>query len=120
TGLDSFIHQCPDGYDHEISEQGRNLSSGQQQALCLARTLLQGGKLLLLDEPTSAFDNLNESRLCQQLPDFLDKEQTLIVITHRTSLLQLVDRIIVLARGEIVADGPREQVLARMNSKGAN
>lgn len=116
TGLAGFIHQSPDGYDHEISEQGRNLSSGQQQALCLARTLLQGGKLLLLDEPTSAFDNLNESRFCQQLPDFLDKEQTLIVITHRTRLLQLVDRIIVLAGGEIVTDGPTEQVLAKMNA----
>ncbi|WP_257263844.1 peptidase domain-containing ABC transporter [Endozoicomonas sp. ONNA2] len=116
TGLNKFIRQCPGGYDYPVTEQGNNLSVGQQQAIGLARALLHGGDLLILDEPTSAFDNYHEALFCQQLPGFLKPGQTLLLITHRSSLLQLVDRIIVLADGKIVADGPREEVLATMAS----
>ena len=115
VGLDKFIGQCPGGYDHRITEQGQNLSVGQQQAINLARAILHGGELLILDEPTSAFDNYHESLFCQQFSDYLDKKQTLLLITHRPTLLQLVDRIIVLADGKVVADGPRDEVLAAMN-----
>ncbi|MFK0571782.1 peptidase domain-containing ABC transporter [Endozoicomonas sp.] len=115
VGLDRFIRSCREGYDHPVNDRGMNLSGGQQQALCLARTLLHGGQVLMLDEPTSAFDNLSESLFCQRFPEFINTQQTLLLITHRASLLALVDRIIVLAEGAIVADGPREEVLARMN-----
>ncbi len=117
VGLDQFIARCPAGYDHPVKEKGLNLSVGQQQALCLARTILHGGELFILDEPTSSFDNVHESLLCQQMPNFIGKDQMLLLITHRASLLKLVDRIILLADGKIVADGPRDQILATMNGQ---
>ena len=116
TGLDQWISRCRKGYEHPIDECGANLSGGQKQALCLSRTLLHGGSLLVLDEPTSAMDNLSEAQFCQRLPDYLGEDQTLVLVTHRASLLQLVDRIIVLANGRLVADGARDEVLKKMQA----
>ena len=116
TCLDGFVRRCREGYDYAVRERGSNLSGGQQQALCLSRTLLHGGSLVILDEPASAFDNIGEALFCQRLPDYLDQHQTLILVTHRSSLLQLVDRIIVLAEGQVVADGLRDDVLAKIRN----
>ena len=116
TGLDQWISRCRKGYEHPIDECGSNLSGGQKQALCLSRTLLHGGSLLVLDEPTSAMDNLSEAQFCQRLPEHLGENQTLVLVTHRASLLQLVDRIIVLAHGRVVADGTRDEVLKKMQA----
>ncbi|MET4694552.1 peptidase domain-containing ABC transporter [Endozoicomonas lisbonensis] len=116
TGLDQWVSRCRKGYEHPIGECGSNLSGGQKQALCLSRTLLHSGSLLVLDEPTSAMDNLSEAQFCQRLPDYLSEDQTLLLVTHRASLLQLVDRIIVLAHGRVVADGARDEILKKMQA----
>ncbi|WP_299735293.1 ATP-binding cassette domain-containing protein [uncultured Endozoicomonas sp.] len=117
VGLSAFIETCPLGFDHPVSERGLNLSAGQQQALSLARALLHDGELIILDEPTSSFDNVNESLLCKKFPKFLKKKHIFLLITHRASLLQLVDRIILMDGGRIIADGPRDEILARMSGQ---
>ncbi|GAA4651260.1 type I secretion system permease/ATPase [Kistimonas scapharcae] len=117
--LDGFVRQCSKGYSHPIQERGSNLSGGQKQSLCLARALLRHGRLLMLDEPTSAYDNYSETLFCQRLPNMLKENQTLILITHRHNLLQLVDRIIVMAEGRIIADGSRNRVLAELTQRPA-
>lgn len=113
--LDGFVQKCSRGYAHEVLERGENLSGGQRQALCLARALLRRGRLLILDEPTSAYDNYNETLFCQRLPGILEDDQTLILVTHRQNLLQLVDRIIVISEGRIIGDGSRSRVLKELN-----
>ena len=93
-----------------MGEAGRLLSGGQRQAIALARALLTDPPILLLDEPTSNMDNRSESLVKEELAR-LDKHTTLILITHRTTMLDAVDRLVVLDHGAIVADGPREEVL---------
>ncbi|WP_263080643.1 ATP-binding cassette domain-containing protein [Endozoicomonas sp. Mp262] len=117
AGLDQFVAQCSHGYSHKVQERGNNLSGGQRQALGLARALLRDGKIVILDEPTSAYDNFNESLFCKRLPDILRDDQTLILVTHRHSLLRLVDRIIILADGQIIADGERDKVLQSLSQQ---
>ncbi|MFK0572288.1 ATP-binding cassette domain-containing protein [Endozoicomonas sp.] len=105
------MRQCSRGYSHRVLERGENLSGGQRQALCLARALLRQSRIIILDEPTSAYDNYTETQFCERLPGVLQENQTLILITHRMNLLQLVDRIIVMADGCIIADDGRDRVL---------
>ena len=115
AGLDGFVRQCSRGYAHKVLERGENLSGGQRQALCLARAILRRSRLTILDEPTSAYDNYTETLFCQRLPSILQDNQTLILITHRINLLQLVDRIIVMAEGRIIADDNRSRVLEELS-----
>ena len=96
-------------------ERGENLSGGQRQAVALARALLQDPPVLLHDEPSSAMDTAAESRLKQRLEAILPG-RTLVLVTHRVSFLGLVDRLIVLDGGRVVADGPREAVLKALAS----
>lgn len=110
SGADDFVRLHPLGYDMPVGEEGRFLSGGQRQSIAIARALITDMPILLLDEPTAMMDPSAEANLLQRLhPLVLDK--TLLLITHRTSLLALVDRIIVMDQGRIVADGPRDQVL---------
>ena len=93
-----------------MGERGQLLSGGQRQAVLLARALLLDPPILVLDEPTSAMDNSSEDVLRQKLQaQVLGK--TLLLVTHRTSMLSLVDRLLVLDNGRIVADGPKEAVI---------
>ena len=110
TGVDQFVSQHPLGFDMPVGERGAGLSGGQRQAIGLARSLLHQPNMLLLDEPSNSMDNASEEYLRGQLEDFV-KDRTLLLVTHKVSLLQLVDRIIVVDRGQIVADGPKETVL---------
>ncbi|MEZ5932311.1 MAG: type I secretion system permease/ATPase [Alphaproteobacteria bacterium] len=110
AGVDAFAARHPLGYDAEVGERGAHLSGGQRQAVALARALLHDPPILLLDEPTSAMDNSSENRLKRQLEAILPGK-TLLLVTHRTSLLSLVDRLIVLDGGKVVADGPKDEVL---------
>jgi ATP-binding cassette subfamily C protein LapB len=110
TGVDQFVAQHPLGFDMPVGERGAGLSGGQRQAIGLARSLLHQPNMLLLDEPSNSMDNASEEYLRGQLEDFI-KDRTLLLVTHKVSLLQLVDRIIVVDRGQIVADGPKETVL---------
>jgi ATP-binding cassette subfamily C protein LapB len=115
VGLHDFITQHPAGYDLQVGERGDGLSGGQRQAVALARALLKGPNLLILDEPTSSMDTRSEEQVVANLERLL-QDRTILLITHRLSLLKLVDRLIVLDKGRVVADGPREEVLARLSS----
>jgi ATP-binding cassette, subfamily C, bacterial LapB len=110
AGVNEFVNTHPLGFDGMLGERGTGLSGGQQQAILLARALIWQSPIVLLDEPTAAMDNGTEERLKQRLYEFL-KTRTLILITHRPSLLSLVDYLIVLDAGRVVASGPKNQVI---------
>ncbi len=110
TGVSELARQHPQGFDRPVGERGQLLSGGQRQAVLLARALLLDPPILLLDEPTSAMDNTSEEILRTRLQT-LARGKTLLLITHRTSMLALVDRLVVLDNGHIVADGPKEAVI---------
>jgi ATP-binding cassette, subfamily C, bacterial LapB len=110
SGADKFISKHPAGYDMPIGENGKGLSGGQAQTITIARALLTSPSILLLDEPTSCMDNSTEQLLMHNLQQYL-VDKTLVLVTHKVSLLQLVDRLIVLQAGRIVADGPKDKVL---------
>ncbi|WP_422777339.1 type I secretion system permease/ATPase [Pseudomonas mediterranea] len=110
TGVSELARQHPQGFDRPVGERGQLLSGGQRQAVLLARALLLDPPILLLDEPTSAMDNSSEDTLRQKLHTHI-QGKTLLLVTHRTSMLSLVDRLVVLDNGRIVADGPKEGVI---------
>ncbi|MFF7708363.1 type I secretion system permease/ATPase [Pseudomonas sp. NPDC007930] len=113
TGALEFVRQLPKGMDHLILEGGLGLSGGQRQSLVLARLLLRQPQILLLDEPTAALDDVSERRLLDNLWAW-SQGRTLIIATHRLSVLQRVDRVIVLDNGQVAIDGPRDAALARL------
>ena len=108
-GIDEFVNAHPKGFDMLIGERGETLSGGQRQGVGIARALISNPSILLLDEPTSAMDHSGEDAIKRRLIDTV-KNKTLVLISHRSSLYDLVDRIIVIDSGRIVADGPKEQV----------
>ena len=119
SGTHSFIGRMTNGYDLRLTDRGEGLSGGQRQSIAIARALAGQKAILLLDEPTSSMDSQTEAQLLQRMR--LESEgRTLILVTHRPPLLALVDRIILLDRGKIVADGPRDAILAKMASQGAS
>jgi len=109
-GVDVFANLCPSGFELQVGERGERLSSGQRQAVAIARAVLKNPPVLLLDEPTASMDSASEDRVRRNLAEFC-LDRTLLLVTHRTALLELVDRLIVLDGGRIVADGPKESVL---------
>jgi len=113
AGIREFIDRHPLGFAMPVGERGEGLSGGQRQAIAVARAYLLQPPMLLLDEPSNAMDNRSEEILKERLARGLDG-RTLLLITHRASLLSLVDRIIVLEAGCVAADGPRDQVLAAL------
>ena len=113
SGVDGIVKKHPKGFDMQVGERGANLSSGQRQAVAIARAVLKNPSLLLLDEPTSAMDSRSEERVRHNLKIFA-RDKTLLLVTHRTALLDLTERVIVLDGGRIVADGPKEQILAAL------
>ncbi|MBL8832423.1 MAG: type I secretion system permease/ATPase [Rhodospirillales bacterium] len=110
AGVDEFVRQHPEGYDWAVGERGERLSGGQRQAIALARAVLARPKILAMDEPTSAMDQGSEQAMKIRLEEMLEG-RTLVLVAHRPSLLTLVTRLIVVDRGRIIADGPREKVL---------
>ncbi|KGP02834.1 type I secretion system permease/ATPase [Alcaligenes sp. 1735tsa3] len=115
AGVDDFARRHPDGYDMMIGERGESLSGGQRQAIAVARALIGNPSILLLDEPSSNMDNQSESALRRSLHKECEGK-TVVLVTHRTALLELVDRLIVMDMGRIVADGPKDQVIAALRS----
>ncbi len=116
AGVDDFVARHPMGYDLPLAERGEGLSGGQRQAITLARALVGRPPIMLLDEPTSSMDVQNEAAVIRRLKTEL-ADRTLVVITHRTSLLDLVDRVIVIEDGKVAVDGAKS-LLARAG--GAN
>ncbi|MGC9403752.1 type I secretion system permease/ATPase [Vibrio genomosp. F10] len=110
AGVTVFTQQDPAGLERQVGEGGLLLSGGQRQAVAIARAILGRPPVLLLDEPTSAMDNRSEMHIKHQLGQMKPNE-TLILITHKTSMLDIVDRVIVMEKGSIIADGPKAQVL---------
>lgn len=111
TGLARVISGHPKGLDLEITEGGKGVSGGQRQLVALTRLILSSPKVWLLDEPTAAMDELTESQCLNALRRAISPEQTLILVTHKSALLGLVERVILLTPQGIALDGPRDNVL---------
>lgn len=110
AGILELINRHPLGFDMPVGERGQNLSGGQRQLMGLARLFLRSPPVLVLDEPTASMDPGTENRFRERLAQEV-KDKTLLLITHKMSMLDLVDRLIVMDNGSVVADGPRGQVL---------
>ncbi|MGH6967823.1 MAG: type I secretion system permease/ATPase, partial [Stellaceae bacterium] len=117
AGVDDFAKRHPEGFDMQVGEHGRYLSGGQREAVTVARALLFDPPILVMDEPTGAMDNTAENKLRARLLPML-ASKTLLLVTHRTSMLSLVDRLIVVEGGRIVADGPKGRVLQKLGEGG--
>lgn len=109
AGLQELVSNHPKGFDMLIGERGESLSGGQRQSVAIARAFVHEPSVLLLDEPSSAMDSSTEEALKARLAAYA-KGRTMVLVTHRNSLLELVDRLIVIDRGKVVADGPKAQV----------
>ena len=114
-GLTQFVNRHPKGFDMLIGERGESLSGGQRQEVAIARAVLMDPPVLFFDEPTSAMDFSTEHGFKERLKRFA-AHKTMVIVTHRTSLIDLATRIIVVDDGRIVADGPREQVVEALQS----
>ena len=110
ANLSDFINRHPQGFDMMIGERGESLSGGQRKSVALARGVINDPQFLLMDEPTGSMDHSTEAAVIKQLVDYV-KGRTWLVVTHRNSLLQMVDRILVVDNGKLVADGPRDSVV---------
>lgn len=119
AGVEEFVSQHPLGYDLQVGEGGRFLSGGQKQAVALARILLRKPRVLFLDEPSSHLDLASERRLITRLQSFNSPDTTVIISTHRMSLVELTDRLITLEQGRLALDGPRKDVLKQLQKLGA-
>ena len=115
SGVNDFVRDHPAGFGMMVGERGTSLSGGQRQAVTIARAILPDPEILIMDEPSSNMDNQSEYRLKERLASFV-KDKTLIVITHRHSMLDLVDRLVIMDRGRIVVDGPKLAVLEGLRS----
>lgn len=115
AGVTEFANRHPRGFDMLIGERGESLSGGQRQAVGIARAVLNDSPILLLDEPSSAMDHQSEDLLKARLQRF-SMGKTVILVTHRNSLLELIDRLIVIDNGKVMADGPKAQVVEALQS----
>jgi ATP-binding cassette subfamily C protein LapB len=115
AGLADFVSRHPRGFDLPVGERGESLSGGQRQGVGIARAVLHNAPILLLDEPTSAMDFSTEAQITQRLTAFA-QGKTLVLVTHRTSLLALVSRVIVIDGGRVVADGPRDRIMEALQN----
>lgn len=115
SGVMDFITFHPKGFDMHVGEGGTSLSGGQRQSIAIARALLRDPPIYVFDEPSAMMDHNSEAKLMMRLRDVMSGK-TLILVTHRASLLALVDRLLVIDNGRIVADGPRDQVLKALST----
>ena len=114
AGVTDFARLHPLGFNMPISEDGSGLSGGQKQAVAIARALITNPRILLMDEPTASMDPQSEAAFIKKLNAYLT-DQTLIVITHRTPIMSLLNRMVLIENGQLVMDGPRDKVLEDIN-----
>lgn len=112
AGVHDFLGKHESGYDFLVGERGDGLSGGERQSIALARALVSKPQLIIFDEPTNSMDKQTENAFISRLKKTLNDE-TVIIVTHKMALLSLVDRVIVLDNGKVIADGPKETVLAK-------
>jgi len=115
SGVNMFTDLNTQGLDQQVGEGGKALSRGQRQSIALARAILNDPQMLLLDEPTASLDARAEKQFINSM-QAIARDRTLLLITHKMHLLQLVDRIIVLDKGRLVADGPKNVILDKLKS----
>jgi len=109
AGLDDFLGKHEAGYDLLVGERGEGLSGGERQSVTLARALISDPNIIMLDEPTNSMDRQTEKQFIDRMMSIVE-DKTLIVVTHKTSLLKLVDRVIIVENGQIIVDGPKNEV----------
>jgi len=115
ANMSEFVNRHPRGFDMPVGERGESLSGGQRQSVGLARAVLHNAPILLLDEPTSAMDFSTEAQITQKVSSFT-QGKTVVLVTHRTSMLAMVDRVIVVDGGRVVADGPRDRIMEALST----
>lgn len=113
SGVMEFLRDTQHGLDTQVGERGEALSGGQRQAIAVARALLYDPPVMILDEPTASMDPASENRLLRRL-DFLTRNRTVILITHKGAMLSMVDRLLLMDRGKILADGPKDKIIERL------
>ena len=116
SGAMAIIRRHPDGFDMHVGERGSGLSGGQRQAVAVARAILHDPPIIIMDEPTTSMDNATELRLKESLKPYL-QGKTLILITHKSSMLDLVDRLIVLEEGRVIANGNKAAVIRALQTE---
>jgi ATP-binding cassette subfamily C protein LapB len=116
TGLDRMVATHPQGWELPVGESGVLLSGGQRQLVALARCLVTRPQVLLMDEPTSSMDAQSEVAFLRQLKEACGN-CTLVMVTHRPAVLELVGRVVVVDAGRVVMDGPKAQVLAALSGQ---
>ncbi len=113
SGIDTFVNRHPEGFDRQIFERGQNLSGGQRQAIAIARASILDPPIFIFDEPCNAMDDATIAHFFGELSKQLLRK-TLILVTHRGSLLKLVDRLIVIDSGRLIIDGPKQEILQKL------
>jgi ATP-binding cassette subfamily B protein/ATP-binding cassette subfamily C protein LapB len=116
SGLDLVMQQAGYGLDFEVGEGGVRLSGGQRQSLAIARALIRKPKILLLDEPTNGMDNDLELRVKNALQEYA-KDKTMVLVTHRTTLLNIVNRLVLIDQGSVAMDGASDEVIRKLSNR---
>ena len=119
SGVSAFTDHNSQGLDQQVGESGSALSRGQRQSIVLARAILNSPQILLLDEPTASLDARAEKKFIEAI-NATAKDRTMLLITHKMDLLKLVDRILVLDKGKLIIDGPKDKVLAQLKGENLN
>jgi ATP-binding cassette subfamily C protein LapB len=115
AGVTDIVHKSRQGFDMPIGERGQGLSGGQRQSIAIARALLRDPPILIMDEPTNAMDSKTEGQFKKKLADYMNGK-TVILVTHKSSMLELVDRLLVLESGRVIADGSKPEVVQALQS----
>ncbi|MCP4490763.1 MAG: ATP-binding cassette domain-containing protein [Gammaproteobacteria bacterium] len=115
AGVDELIRHLPHGYDTRLSADGKTLSAGQRQRIGLARALYRGPSLIVLDEPNSNLDDRGDLALNEALSNLHEQGATVVIVTHRMSVLKQLDKLLVLNDGQVSAFGPTQNVITNSN-----